>query len=540
MVDSQWPLACGFVASRVLVTEPLAQVGLDALAAAGFDVDLRTGLSAEELVSVVVGASALIIRSATRVDEAVLDAGTDLVVVGRAGIGLDNVDVTAATRRGVMVVNAPQSNVLSAAEHTLALLISQARNVPQADADLKAGNWRRSRWEGVELHGKTLGILGLGRVGGLVAQRALAFGMHLVAYDPYVSADRARQMGVEMAASVEQLVAEADFLTIHLPRTPETEGLVGRDLLAGAKPGIRIVNTARGGIVDEEALYDALVSGQVAGAALDVFDEEPTTKSPLFELDSVVVTPHLGASTIEAQDKAGQTIAEQVILALRGDFVPYAVNVAAGEASETVRRFLPLGERLGRLFTALAGGLVETLEVCYEGQVADYDCRILTLSVLKGVFSPVVEEPVSFVNAPQLAEERGLALRETKSSSARDFVNLIALRGRIGGRDVHVEGTLAGRNETPRIVGIDDHAVDVPPARYMLVVRNDDRPGMIGRVGVTLGEAGVNIADMALGRGPTGEHALMVLSTDSPVAPEVVEFLRAQEGILDAKSIELD
>ncbi len=528
------------MASRVLVTEPLARVGLDALATAGFDVDVRTGLSSAELVSAVAGASALIIRSATKVDEAVLEAGTDLVVVGRAGIGLDNVDVAAATRRGVMVVNAPQSNVLSAAEHTIALLISQARNVPQADADLKAGNWRRSRWEGVELHGKTLGILGLGRVGGLVAQRALAFGMHLLAHDPYVSAERARQMGVELAPTVEQLVAEADFLTIHLPRTLETEGLVGRDLLCRAKPGIRIINTARGGILDEEALHDALVSGQVAGAALDVFDEEPTTKSPLFELDTVVVTPHLGASTVEAQDKAGQTIAEQVILALRGDFVPYAVNVAAGEASETVRRFLPLGERLGRLFTALAGGLVETLEVCYEGQVADYDCRILTLSVLKGVFSPVVEEPVSFVNAPQLAEERGLALRETKSSSARDFVNLISLRGRIGGRDAHVAGTLAGRSETPRIVGIDDHAVDVPPARYMLVVRNDDRPGMIGRVGTTLGDAGVNIADMALGRGPTGDHALMVLSTDSPVPPDVVERLRAQDGILDAKAIELD
>jgi D-3-phosphoglycerate dehydrogenase len=540
MVDSAGPLAWSFVASRVLVTEPLAQIGLEALAAAGFDVDVRTGLSAEELTSAVAGASALIIRSATKVDEAVLDAGTDLVVVGRAGIGLDNVDVAAATRRGVMVVNAPQSNVLSAAEHTIAILISQARNVPQADADLKAGNWRRSRWEGVELHGKTLGILGLGRVGGLVAQRALSFGMHLMAHDPYVSADRARQMGVELVSSVEELVAEADFLTIHLPRTPETEGLVGRDLLARAKPGIRIVNTARGGIVDEEALYDALVSGQVAGAALDVFDEEPTTKSALFELDTVVVTPHLGASTVEAQDKAGQTIAEQVILALRGDFVPYAVNVAAGEASETVRRFLPLGERLGHLFTALAGGVVETLEVSYEGQVADYDCRILTLSVLKGVFSPVVEEPVSFVNAPQLAEERGLVYRETKSSSARDFVNLISLRGRVGGRDVHVAGTLAGPSESPRIVGIDNHAVDVPPARHMLVVRNDDRPGMIGRVGTTLGDAGINIADMALGRGPTGEHAVMVLSTDSPVGPEVVERLLAQDGLLDAKAIELD
>jgi D-3-phosphoglycerate dehydrogenase / 2-oxoglutarate reductase len=526
--------------SRVLVTEPLAEIGLAALSDAGFRVDLRTGLSHDELIDAVRGVSALIIRSATRVDAAVLEAGADLVVVGRAGIGLDNVDVASATRRGIMVVNAPQSNVLSAAEHTIALLISQARNIPQADADLKAGNWRRTRWEGVELYGKTLGIMGLGRVGGLVAQRALAFGMHLVAYDPYVSADRARQMGVNLIDNLEELVAEADFLTIHLPRTPETVGLVGKDLLARAKPGLRLVNTARGGIVDEEALHQAIISGRLAGAALDVFDEEPTTKSPLFELEQVVVTPHLGASTVEAQDKAGQTIAEQVILALKGDFVPYAVNVSAGEASETVRRFLPLAERLGRLFTALAGGMVESLELSYEGQVADYDCRVLTLSVLKGVFSPVVDEPVSFVNAPQLAAERGLSLREMKSSDTHDFINLISLRGLMSGRAIHVAGTLAGRTEQPRIVGIDDHIVDVPPSRYMLVVRNDDRPGMIGRVGTVLGEAGVNIADMALGRGPGGEHALMVLSTDSAVSPEVVERLRAQEGLLDAKAIELD
>jgi D-3-phosphoglycerate dehydrogenase / 2-oxoglutarate reductase len=527
------------VVSRVLVTEPLAQVGLDALAAAGFDVDVRVGLSPSELLQAVQGASALVIRSATKVDAAMIEAGTDLVVIGRAGIGLDNVDVATATRKGVMVVNAPQSNILSAAEHTLALLIAQARNIPQADADLKAGNWRRSRWEGVELHGKTLGILGLGRVGGLVAQRALAFGMHLMAYDPYVSEDRARQMGVELARTPEELVAEADFLTIHLPRTPETTGLVGRDLLAKAKPGIRIVNTARGGIVDEEALHEAVMSGHVAGAGLDVFNEEPTTKSPLFELESVVVTPHLGASTVEAQDKAGNTIAEQVILALRGDFVPYAVNVAAGEASETVRRFLPLGERLGRLFTALAGGAVDSLELSYEGQVADYDCRILTLSVLKGIFSPVVAEPVSFVNAPQLAEERGISVRETKTSSSRDFVNLISLRGRAGDETVHVAGTLAGMAEQPRIVGIGDHLVDLPPSRYMVVVRNDDRPGMIGKVGTIMGEAGVNIANMALGRGPAGEHALMVLSTDSAVPPDAIDQLRAQAGILDAKAIEL-
>jgi len=528
------------VASRVLVTEPLAQVGLDTLAAAGFDVDVAVGLSPEALLGAVRGASALVIRSATQVTADVLEAGTELVVVGRAGIGLDNVDVATATRKGVMVVNAPQSNILSAAEHAVALLISQARNVPQADADLKAGNWRRSKWEGIELHGKTLGIVGLGRIGGLVAQRALAFGMHLIAYDPYVSAERARQMGVDLLPTVEEVAAQSDFLTIHLPRTPETKGLIGREVFAGAKPGIRIVNAARGGILDEEALYDAIVSGKVQGAALDVFAEEPTTKSPLFELDSVVVTPHLGASTAEAQDKAGQTIAEQVVLALRGDFVPYAVNVAAGEASETVRRFLPLAERLGRLFSGLAGGVVETLELTFEGQVADYDCRILGLSVLKGLFTPVSAEPVSFVNAPQLAAERGLAVRETKTSSSRDYVNLISIRGVLGGRTVAVAGTLSGRSEQPRIVGIDDHIVDLPPSRHMLVVRNDDRPGMIGAVGTTLGRNGINISDMALGRGPTGEHALMVLATDSTVSPEVVEELRAQPGILDAKAIELD
>ncbi len=533
-------LALPFMASRVLVTEPLAQVGLDTLSAAGFDVDVAVGLSPEELLKAVRGASALVIRSATQVTADVLEAGTELVVVGRAGIGLDNVDVATATRKGVMVVNAPQSNILSAAEHAVALLISQARNVPQADADLKAGNWRRSKWEGVELHGKTLGIIGLGRIGGLVAQRALAFGMHLIAYDPYVSAERARQMGVDLLPTVEEVAAQSDFLSIHLPRTPETKGLIGRDLFAQAKPGIRIVNAARGGIVDEEALYDAIVSGRVHGAAIDVFAEEPTTKSPLFELESVVVTPHLGASTAEAQDKAGQTIAEQVVLALRGDFVPYAVNIAAGEASETVRRFLPLAERLGRLFSGLAGGVVETLELSFEGQVADYDCRILGLSVLKGMFSPVSAEPVSFVNAPQLAEERGVVVREIKTSSSLDYVNLISLRGRLGDRMVHVAGTLAGKSEQPRIVGIDDHSVDVPPSRNMLVVRNDDRPGMIGVVGTTLGRVGVNISDMTLGRGPTGEHALMVLATDSPVTAEVVEDLRSQAGILDAKAIELD
>jgi D-3-phosphoglycerate dehydrogenase len=526
--------------TRVLVTEPIAPRGLEALRAAGLDVDERLDLTAEELPEAVKGAAAIIVRSATHVTAEVLDAGADLVVVGRAGIGLDNVDVATATRRGVMVVNAPQSNVLSAAEHTIALLLAQARNLPQADRDLRAGHWNRSRWEGIELHDKTLGVVGLGRVGVLVAQRAHAFGMRIAAYDPYVSGERARQLGVRLVPTLEELVATVDFLTVHLPKTPETVGLIGHDVLAKAKPTLRVINTARGGIVDEAALDEALREARIAGAALDVFDVEPTTESPLFELDNVVVTPHLGASTAEAQDKAGQTIAEQVVLALRGDFVPYAVNVAATEASETVRPFLPLAERLGTLFTALAGAVVDTLEVSYEGEIADYDCRVLTLAITRGVLAPVVDEPVSFVNAPQLAEMRGLELRETKSSSARDYVNLVSLRGKVADRPVHVAGTITGQRGEARIVGIDDHSIEVPPSSHMVVVRNEDVPGMIGKVGTILGSANVNIEDMRVGKSPAGEAALMVLTTSTPVSSDVVERLRAERGIVDAKAIELD
>jgi D-3-phosphoglycerate dehydrogenase len=525
------------VPPRVLVSEPLAASGIDAMKAAGFEVDERPGLSPAELLDAVKGAAALVIRSATRVTAEVLEAGSDLVVVGRAGIGLDNVDVAEATRRGVMVVNAPQSNILSAAEHTVALMLAQARNIPQANADLRAGQWNRSRWEGVELHGKTLGILGLGRVGVLVAQRAHAFGMRLVAYDPFVSAERARQLGVTLVPTVDELVSTVDVMTIHLPKTPDTLGLVNAEVLAKAKPGLRIVNTARGGIIDEAALADAVRNGQVAGAALDVFAEEPTTESPLFALDDVIVTPHLGASTAEAQDKAGQTIAEQVILALHGEFVPFAVNVAASEASETVRPFLPLAERLGRLFTGIAGGTSGTLEITYEGEIADYDCGVLTLSILKGVLSPTVDEPVSFVNAPQIAEQRGLAVRETTSSDARDYVNLITVRGADG---AHVAGTLFGKQEAPRIVGIDDHSIDLPPSSHMVIVHNDDRPGMIAQVATALADEQVNVADFHVGRSPTGAAALMAIATDTPIAASVVERIAAMPGIQMARVIDLE
>jgi D-3-phosphoglycerate dehydrogenase / 2-oxoglutarate reductase len=524
------------MAARVLVSEPLAERGLVAMRTAGLDVDVQIGLSAEQLLLAVKGVRALVIRSATQVTAEVLEAAADLVVVGRAGIGLDNVDVTEATRRGVMVVNAPQSNILSAAEHTLALLLAQARNVPQANADLKAGAWNRSKWEGVELHGKALGIVGLGRVGVLVAQRAHSFGMRLVAYDPFVSPDRARQLGVALVPTIDELFTISDFVSIHATKTPETVGLVNASVLAHAKPGLRLVNAGRGGIVDEDALAAAIADGRLGGAAIDTFAKEPTTESPLFSLENVVVTPHLGASTAEAQDKAGETIAEQVILALRGDFVPFAVNVAASEASEIVRPYLPLAERVGRLFTGLAGGAPSTLNIEYEGEIADYDCRVLTLSVLKGVLSPVVAEPVSFVNAPQIAEQRGISVRETKSSDALDYVNLIVVRGDQG---THVAATLFGKHQAPRIVGIDGHQVDLPPARHMLVVHNDDRPGMIGRVATVLGNTEINISNMDVGQSPSGEAALMVIATGTAVPAPVVEQVRRQPGVQSARAIDL-
>ncbi|HWL66383.1 MAG TPA: phosphoglycerate dehydrogenase, partial [Actinomycetota bacterium] len=377
---------------RVLVTERLSEAGVERLRE-HIDVDVKLGLEPEALADEIGAYDALIMRSATKVTAELIERAENLKVVGRAGIGLDNVDVDAATRHGILVVNAPQSNVLSAAEHTLALLLAQARNVPQAHTALVGGSWEREKWQGIELHGKTLGIVGLGRVGTLVAQRASAFGMRLCAYDPYVTPGRAAQMGVDLVETVGELCRRADFITIHLPKTPETVGIIGERELRDVQPGVRIVNTARGGLIDEDALVDALRDGRVAGAAIDVFEGEPVTEHPLFSLPNVVVTPHLGAATAEAQDKAGLAIAEQVLLALRGEFVPYAVNVDVGtDIPETVRPYLRLAERLGRMAVALAGVGIEGLRFEYHGGIAEYDTRALTLAGLKGAFSAVVHE----------------------------------------------------------------------------------------------------------------------------------------------------
>lgn len=517
--------------ARVLVTEELAERGLERLRAAGHDVDVRLGLSPGELRTAITGAAALVVRSATQVDDALLAAGEDLIVVGRAGVGLDNVDVESATRRGVMVANAPQSNVVSAAEHTMAMLLSVARNVPQAHAALVEGRWERSKWEGVELLDKTLAIVGLGRIGKLVAQRATAFGMRIVAYDPFVSEERARALNIELM-DMDRLVAEADFLTVHLPKNKDTVNLVARDLLLKAKPSLRIVNVARGGIVNEADLADALRDGTIAGAALDVFETEPTTVSPLFGLPGVVVTPHLGASTREAQDKAGDDIADMVILALAGDFVPFAVNISAADANETLKPYLPLAERLGRLFASVVGPAPARIEVVATGEIAGYDTRILTLSALKGFFSFHRDDAVTYVNAPQIAAEAGVEVKESKvptGSGNSDYVNLVTLRA-----DGHsLAATLVGPRRQARIVMIDDHTTDVPPADNMLVVRNDDRPGVIGIVGTVLGDAGVNIADMDVGRALTAGTAVMVIAPHGTVSEEVLTTLRSSPGIIE-------
>ena len=518
--------------ARILVTEKIADPGLDRLREAGHTVDVQVGLSPEELIATIPGAAALIIRSSTQVTDEVLAAGTDLVMVGRAGIGLDNVDVAAATRRGVMVVNAPQSNTLSAAEHTMAMLLALARNIPQACQALRQGRWERSQWNGVELADKTLGVIGLGRIGTLVAQRAMAFGMRLVAYDPFVSADRARQLNVELL-DLDELLQQSDFVTLHLARTPETLGLIDAKRLAAAPQGLRIVNVARGGIIVEQDLADAVRSGHVAGAALDVFATEPTTESPLFDLDNVIVTPHLGASTTEAQDKAGDVIADMVLLALAGDFVPFAVNVEAAEVPETVRPYLGLADELGRIFAGLVGDNTPALEIELCGQIAEHDTRLMALSAQKGFFGAVTGQPVSYVNAPQIAEQQGIELRTTTCTDPVDYLSRITLSG--AGHSV--SGALVGLQQVPKVVGMDDHTVDITVGDYMLVVHNRDVPGRIGFVGGVLGDAGVNIEDMNVGKNPSGEGSLMVVTTTQATPPEVVETLRTGEGIESVRSV---
>ncbi len=521
--------------ARVLITEKIADGGIERLRGAGHTVDVKLDLSEEALLTEIKSADAVIIRSATTITREVIQSGENLLVIGRAGIGLDNVDVNAATEQGVMVVNAPKSNVLSAAEHTIALMLAQARNIPQANSALKSGRWERNEWTGVELADKTLGIIGLGRIGKLVAQRALSFGMNLVAFDPFVATERARQLSVELLP-LKDLMQVSDFVTIHVAKTPETHNLIDAELLAHAKPNLRVINVARGGIVNEDDLAEAVRSGKVAGAAIDVFENEPVTDSPLFSIPQIVVTPHLGASTTEAQDKAGESIAEQIELALLGEFVPHAVNVAATEAAETVRPFLPLAEQLGAIFSGLSNALPEIVEIEFAGEIGGYDNKITELSVVKGLLTTVSDQPISFVNALDVAKEHGVQIRSVTTTSAADYVNTITVRG----GDHAIAGTLIGLKSEARIVMVDDHTVDMPPSTHMIILRNDDRPGVIGKVGTTLGEAKINIVDMNVGRSIDGLGALMVISTHDPVPNAIAELLIETDGVTRCSVLNLE
>lgn len=519
----------------VVVAEPIAEAGIEALES-NCDVVRVEGAGREALVTALESASGLVVRSATDVDAELIAAAPRLEVIGRAGIGVDNIDVEAATVAGVLVVNAPNANTISAAEHTMALLLAQARMIPEADASLRRGAWEKSRFKGVELHGKTLGILGLGKIGSLVAERASAFGMKVLAYDPYVGEERARRLGVELAG-LEELFAASDFVTVHLPRTRATEGLIGKELLAGAKPGLRIVNVARGGIVDEDALAAAVRNGHVAGAAFDVFSVEPVTDSPLFALPQVVVTPHLGASTQEAQDKAGVSVAEAVADALRGELVLSAVNIDLGPTvSDDVKPFLALAEALGHVLVSMARGLPDVITVRVQGRLAEFPVRPLALGAIKGALAGVTNEPVSYVNAPTVAASRGLTIQEEAIPESADYQTYLQLTGTIGGRHRVVAGTLMER-KGPVLVQVDGYEIELPITAYVLLIRNEDVPGTIGRVGTLLGDAGVNIADMVVGRHPKG-GAMMGLSLYSPLPDGMVDKVVALPGIASARYIE--
>ncbi len=523
---------------KVVIAETISQTGIDALAA-GCEVDLAAGVDREVLLSRMADAHGLVVRSATVVDAELIEAGPQLAVIGRAGVGVDNIDIAAATAAGVLVVNAPQANIISAAEHTMALLLAQARNVAPADASMRSGRWDRKKYQGVELHGKTLGVIGLGRIGSLVAQRALAFGMRLLVFDPYVSSDRSRRLGVEVARDLDDLLGRADFVTVHLPRNEQTIGLIGAENIAKMRDGVRILNTSRGGIVDEEALVEAVKSGKVGGAALDVYDTEPLGDSPLLDFPQIVLTPHLGASTLEAQDKAGVDVAEAVAAALRGELVLSAVNVDLGrDVADETREFLNVAEYLGTIFCRIARGLPDHLVVRAEGRIAGHPIRPLRLSALKGAFNVVSSAPVSFVNVEALAAGTGMVVDEESSTESDEFVSLLRLSGEVGGRRVSIAGTIGRKG--PHLVSIFGHDVELSMSRHMLLVRNEDVPGVIGRVGSFLGDHDINIANMAVGQSPvTGNAQMMGLSLDKALNDDQMAMLRRLDGVEEAEQVEL-
>ncbi|WP_110588710.1 phosphoglycerate dehydrogenase [Microbacterium suaedae] len=516
----------------VLLAEQLSPATIEAL---GPDFDVRTvdGTDRPALFDALSEANAVLIRSATKMDEEALAHAPHLKVIARAGVGLDNVDIKAATTAGVMVVNAPTSNIISAAELTCGHIVSLARNIPAANASLASGEWKRSSFTGVELYEKTLGVVGLGRIGALVAARMQAFGMRLVAYDPYVTAARAQQLGVELL-ELDELVAQADFLTIHMPKTPETTGMIGEAELKAMKKSAYVVNVARGGLIDEDALAAALEAGEIAGAGIDVFTSEPPADTSLTGQARAVVTPHLGASTEEAQEKAGVSVAKSVKLALEGDLVPDAVNVAGGAIDPFVRPGIALVEKLGQVFSGIAHGALTSLEVDVRGELADYDVSVYKLAALKGILTSVVSEKVSYVNAPVLAEQRGIETRMTVERESPEFRNLTTLTGTLAdGTVLSVAGTLAGTRMVQKLVGINGYELDAPLADHHLVIIYKDRPGIVAVYAEKFGDNGINIDGLQVARSENDE-ALSVVTVDKRVPDEVIDSIA---DVIDARII---
>ncbi|WP_166866106.1 MULTISPECIES: phosphoglycerate dehydrogenase [unclassified Salinibacterium] len=523
----------------VLIAEELSPATVEAL---GPDFDIRNvdGTDRPALLSALSEASAVLIRSATQIDAEALAAAPQLKVVARAGVGLDNVDIKAATAAGVMVVNAPTSNIISAAELTIGHILSLARHIPAAHASLAAGEWKRSKYTGTELYEKTVGIIGLGRIGALITSRLQAFGVEVIAYDPYVSPARAQQMNVRLV-SLDELLEQADFISIHMPKTPETTGMISTEQLAKMKTSAYIVNVARGGLIDEDALYEALTGGVIAGAGLDVFNAEPPVDKKLLPLPNVVVTPHLGASTDEAQEKAGVSVAKSVRLALEGELVPDAVNVAGGIIDPFVRPGIALVEKLGQVLAAVAGhGALTDLEVDVRGELAAFDVSVYRLAALKGYFTNLVTENVSYVNAPLLAEQRGISSSLTTNEESKDYRNTTTLRGVLSdGTAIEVAGTLAGTKMTEKLIGLNGYDIEVPIAEHHIVMFYADRPGIVAVYGKEFGDAGINIAGMQIARRSAGGQALSIITVDSPVPEEILERLRQAIDADDVREIDI-
>jgi len=522
---------------KILVSDAVSVEGVELLQKE-YEVDFKPGLSAEELLRIIPEYDALVVRSETKVTKAVLDVAIKLKAIGRAGVGVDNIDVAEATKKGIIVLNAPEGNTIAATEHTMAMMLSLARNIPQAHASLKNGKWLRSKMMGVEMRGKTLGILGLGRIGSGVAKRALAMEMNIVAYDPFISADQAKTMGIKLVELAE-VFPVADFITLHLPKTAETKNLLNKENFAKMKPGVRIINCARGGVVNEGDLAEAIEQGIVAGAAIDVFEKEPVDfDNPLLKLDQVVVTPHLGASTAEAQVGVSVDVAESIIAVLKGEPISTAVNMAPMQPHvlEVIRPYFELAEKMGCLVINLAEGRINAIDVEYNGEISEVDIKMLTTAVVKGLLNSILTEHVNYVNAPGIAKSRGIKIREVKSKDTANFANLITVSVRTDKKSHVVAGTLFGSTEG-RIVMIDGYRVDVEPKGWVIVGPHINRPGIIGAVGTVLGNAGINIDSMQVGRTETSGTNIMVMGVDADIPATVMLKFKAVDGILDAKLV---